>query len=562
MAELPEKFLMSVSGFSFGKKIFRQDTEGKTASWLLLAGLEGIGPQKYVSGSFFLSFFPSVSLFILSTFFAPILQSIALLFISFGLSFCVLYFLPFLLAKRRMAQAQSELPFLLRELAIYLDIGLPFEKCLEKISLRGYYLSPEFSLACREISSGSSVEVALASLSRRLDFLSAKRSLLLLSSIYETGKGTDSLKRLSEELSASQLSSMRETSSKLSLLSIVFIACSALIPAFFTVFVAVLPTLGGLQLEQWQLIFAFVVAFPILSSLSLLSMFLLLPPLPSQMAPNLGNYLASKGFGYGAQAFGMLCIIAAFALSAFFFALGSSPIALLCLCIAPAAYSLASFSASREGQEAEAHLPDAIYSAASTHSILSAEKMLSFLSKGGFGHLSESFAVALRRMKAGDSFQHAMLAASDHCGSQLASRAFHLITVSYETGGDMYFALREAASDTVSFFALMRERSSQLSLQRYTILAASCALVPFILGTVASLALLLPPGGGQQPNPLSILNEACMAYLLINSLFCSCLIALSEGKPSKAALYFSLVAPLSQLCFIASSTGLSMAFFA
>jgi archaellum biogenesis protein FlaJ (TadC family) len=190
--------------------------------------------------------------------------------------------------------------------------------------------------------------------------------------------------------------------------------------------------------------------------------------------------------------------------------------------------------------------------------------MLSFLSKGGFGRLSESFAVALRRVRAGDSFPHAMLAASDHCGSQLASRAFHLITVSYETGGDMYFALREAASDTVSFFALMRERSSQLSLQRYTILAASCALVPFILGTVASLAPLLSASssGSQQPNPLSILNEACMAYLLINSLSCSCLIAISEGKPSKAALYFSLVAPLSQLCFIASSTGFSMAFFA
>jgi hypothetical protein len=69
MAELPEKFLMAVSGFSFGKKIFHSGTEGKTASWLLLAGLDGVEPQKYLSGSVFLSLSTSVFLAILSAFF-------------------------------------------------------------------------------------------------------------------------------------------------------------------------------------------------------------------------------------------------------------------------------------------------------------------------------------------------------------------------------------------------------------------------------------------------------------------------------------------------------------
>ena len=128
--------------------------------------------------------------------------------------------------------------------------------------------------------------------------------------------------------------------------------------------------------------------------------------------------------------------------------------------------------------EAESRLSDALYTAASTHRLLSAEKMLSSLAKGGFGRLSDSFALALHRQKAGDSFAASMAAAAAHCPSVLVERAFSLLVVAYETGANMYSALRSAAEDVVAFFTLVRERSAMLSMQRYTILAASGALVP------------------------------------------------------------------------------------
>jgi hypothetical protein len=48
---------------------------------------------------------------------------------------------------------------------------------------------------------------------------------------------------------------------------------------------------------------------------------------------------------------------------------------------------------------------------------------------------------------------------------------------------------------------------------------------------------------------------ACQAYLLLNSLLSSLLLAFAETSPRKAALYFALAAPLSQMLFALSSSG-------
>lgn len=565
------------------KVSFSNSTIQRLSRQFHAAGLQDAKPQEYLSSGLMISALVCVAAFVFLLFFLPPPETFAYSALLFAIAFAFFLFLPKLLAARRTAQAESELPFLLRELAVYLDIGLPFEKALAKIAQRKYVLSQEFSEAFQEIKSGGTVQSALSGMSARTDSLSLKRSLLLLSSIYETGGSTEPLKRTAEELSSSQLSAMRLTSSRLSLLSIIFIAVSALIPSFFTVFAAVSPAISSSFIPIWQVWLAFLIVFPLLDFLALGMMFLLLPPAPAQSVGKgalLDEYLAKKGFAFGRRAFAMLLAAISLAAAAMLFIFGFPLLSVLSICMAPAAYSLASYLAGKPVEEAESRLSDALYTAASTHRLLSAEKMLSALSKGEFGRLSESFELALRRQKAGESFAASMAVAAKHCPSILVERAFSLLVVSYETGANMYSALRSAAEDVVSFFTLVRERTAQTAMQRYTVLAASAILVPIILGTVVSLvpslasATALTDGNIEapvsqqsedsmllsQPSPsaassslASVLFLACPIYLLLNAALSSLLLAASESDVKKAALYFAITVPVSQILFAISS---------
>ena len=276
------------------------------------------------------------------------------------------------------------------------------------------------------------------------------------------------------------------------------------------------------------------------------------------------EYLASKGIHVDGRQFAITLAAVSLLLACILLAMGNTLLAFLSICTGPAIYSLAAYFSEAEMRRAELLLPDALYTAASTHKLLSAEKMLSLLAKGGFGRVSEAFALALARQKAGDSFQTSMAAAARHCPTPLAIRAFSLIVVAYETGADMYSALRECAQDVVSFFALLRERSALLSIQRYTVLASSALLVPIILGTVVFLAPTLSGAsvaGSAQADAglISTLASACQIYLVLNAALSALLLALSESNPVRAALYFAVCAPLSLIFFsVASSSALAL----
>jgi hypothetical protein len=486
---------------------------------------------------------------------------------SFGSIFLVFISLPAILAVRRERLCESELPYLLRELAIYIDIGLPFEKCIGRLAEGSYCLSREFARSEKEISAGSSVQASLAAISSSTRSFPLKRALLLLSTIYGTGKGTEPLRRMADEISAAQISEMRSGAGRFSLLAIAFIAVSALLPSFFAVLAAASPLALGARMEEWQVWLAYLLVFPVLDLIALCAMYLLLPPVKGegrQGGEIMERYLAGWGLRMQRRGFASSLALVSLFLSAICFAMGSASLALLSICTGPAIYALAAYFSQLEIKRAEIMLPDALYTVAATHKLLSSEKMLSLLAKGGFGRVSDAFALALARQNAGDSFQSSMDAASRHCPSMLAARAFSLLVVAYETGADMYTALRESAQDVASFFAVVRERSSLLSIQRYTVLASCALLVPAILGTVAFLAPALAgsnAGGTPESEPVFIasITLACQAYLVINAALSSLLLALSESDPMRAALYFAFCAPISLLAFsLASSSALAL----
>ena len=567
MVGLPEslvaKSMRAVAALSIRQRIFSVRSAQGIAASLSEADLDDVDPARYLSGAFFLSvaffFLAFAALALVIDFDA--FDSAGGALISFALAFLALAGLPSAAAGRRNGQIESELPFVLREFSVYLDIGLPFERALAKIAGRDYTLSREMSAAYREIRSGASVQSAFHSVYSRSSSLALKRSLMLLSSAYETGTGTEAVKRAAEDLASSQIAKMRLQAGKLSLAAVAFVATSALMPAMFSVFAAVSPLLSGPQFSQLQIWLAFVIAFPAMNLVSLAAMFLLLPAISAQGAAGgrlVGDFLSRHGFAHGSRAFAAAIAAASVVLAAISFIAGQMLLSMLCLCAAPVAYSFVQRGAAKEVESAEACLPDALYGAASLHRLLSAERLLSFLALGGFGRLSVAFALAARRQQAGEGFARSMQAASEHCPSPLVKRAIGLLAVAYESGANMHAALRETAQDTAAFFALVRERAAVVSVQRYTVLAASSLLVPFILGTAVSLSpslssasVLLQPGAADQSSHRS----ATQAYLLLNSALSALMLALSESDAKKALLYFSAIAPLSQLAFAAASSG-------
>jgi hypothetical protein len=153
-----------------------------------------------------------------------------------------------------------------------------------------------------------------------------------------------------------------------------------------------------------------------------------------------------------------------------------------------------------------------------------------------------------------------MNAALSEFPSQLAERAFALLIVAYQSGADMHFALRETAQDIASFFALLRERSASLALQRYTILASSAILVPLILGTlvssVPSMAFQEGSNQSQQPvSPITVLLPAAQFYLLACAALSALALGFLESDSKKSILYFAAIAPISQMLFAAASSG-------
>ena len=543
--------------------LFSKKSAERIGKKLEAAGIDGASGQGYLSGSLFLSaLFALAALALALQFNLDATGLVASALLSFSCLFAALLMLPSLLASRRASLVEAELPFIMREFSTYLQIGLPFEKCAARIANGSYALSPDFALILREAKSGSPIPSALSSFSARHDSMQVTRFSLLLSQAYETGSGAESLKRASEELSSAQLSKIREQSGKLSLLSILFIATSAMLPAFFCVFAALSPMVSGEPLSGSAIWAAFLLGFPLLNLLVLLFVFLSFPPSVFSQQGNgkemISEFLQKSGVRMSHRGFVLALSISAIALSLLAFLFFGLSAAAITICVAPAIYAVCAYLSGREIAAAERRLPDVLYSAASVHKMMSAERTLSFLAKGGFGRLSEAFEIALRRQRAGESFASSLSAAAKHCPSPLVERALSLLVVSYETGADMYFALREAAQDVMLFFSLVRERSAMLAIQRYTLILASALLVPAILGTTVSLvpALAASPQIAAQSGSVATfqtLSLACRAYLLINAILSSALLSQSESDSGKALLYFSAMAPISQLVFSAVS---------
>ncbi|MCX6777601.1 MAG: type II secretion system F family protein [Candidatus Micrarchaeota archaeon] len=464
---------------------------------------------------------------------------------------------------------ESDLPIALRSLAAELAMGSPFERALERIAESGYFVSAEFSKAVKEVRAGSSVPDALSHVAHSTDSLILKRALMQLTYAYESGGDFEPVRRLAQELIEQQRAGAREHSAKTAFASVLVISSSCILPSLFLLYVLVGSSFLLLPVDSTGILLAYLVAFPLANALILAWVARRTPPslggrkaklLDARDISYFDKWLASRGLPFTFKKSLAILLAVSLIISISLVSMGFDLIpSLLPLWLPLAAYVFFSYLAQARRDQLDRFLPDALFLASSFQKGVSMEHIVSAIADSGYGALSEEFAMARSQIAAGEDPARAIEEIGRRNDSILLSRATGLMAQGYRTGANVHLAMRETADDTFNVFSIIRERTSQLALQKYTLIAGGTIFVPLIIGSVASMSGQMDLGGlsellgvAQDPALLPTAIFCSQAYLVIYSLMASVFISMQEQNPGRAAVYFLFMAPTALLIFYLS----------
>ncbi|MCL6089341.1 MAG: type II secretion system F family protein [Candidatus Marsarchaeota archaeon] len=498
--------------------------------------------------------------------------------IVFILTLAAGFYLPTIAARRFASRAESDLPLALRSLAIYLSIPMPLEKALARVADEGYASAPLWRMMVQSIESGESVPRAIAQSASAVSSMPFARAAGALITHYEEGGSPEPLASLADELSAQQLSSVREESAKAGVGGLLFVAVSSVLPAFALVLLVAAGPMLDLPSSPANIWLLFLLLLPLANSLVLLALLASAPALggtwkPAALSESVSQRLSSIGLaGFGwRQALFLSLLVAAISFSASLL-LPSSPLVLrigLLLALAPLLLlSLLEGEVLTQVSALEAELPSLLLGAAASGRF-SLERLLEQAHNMPAGPLREQAQAAGRQIKAGGNPLTVLSEWAAHTPSIMLSRALTLLSVGWRAGGPMGKPLRALAADALASGTLVRERAAQLATQRYPLWAAGALLVPAILAVslsfssqVASMGALNTNGsvfgGATSSSPIQSVHAAASAvplYLLLNSLLVGLYLALASGARERFVPYAAALVLCSQLVWMVLAPG-------
>ncbi len=148
-----------------------------------------------------------------------------------------------------------------------LKAGITFEKALEhSIKNSGKELRKEIKKILNEIDTGKPIQTALLEFSKKNNTLQIKKTMQILSQVYLQGNKNagKSIKRIAKEMLLKQKNKSKEFSQKIVLYSLIFIAVSAIIPAFFQAFITVGTVFMKIDFTPIQVIIITTGIFPLI----------------------------------------------------------------------------------------------------------------------------------------------------------------------------------------------------------------------------------------------------------------------------------------------------------
>jgi len=168
-----------------------------------------------------------------------------------------------------IGEIERDMPFLLTQIAIDLELGLPFENALKNAAKIDSAFGRWIRCVLVEVyKKGSSINDAFSKIVRRYNSQQLKRAISQLLAIYEEGlKDVSGLRRIIKEILAEQHAKAKEFNGKLVVYSIILVTCSAVVPALFLAFTIVGGKILSLGLSAEDILLITTIGFPLLNVL-------------------------------------------------------------------------------------------------------------------------------------------------------------------------------------------------------------------------------------------------------------------------------------------------------
>ncbi len=180
--------------------------------------------------------------------------------------------------------------------------------------------------------------------------------------------------------------------------------------------------------------------------------------------------------------------------------------------------------------------------------------ILERLSKSRNKIISKNFLEIIKQIDKGSSPRDTFETLKQRYNSEILNRFLDLIYLATTTGTISFQDYRTVANNFIKTKQILDERSSNLLMQKYTILFASSLIVPGILGIVISLIKSLISSISQVSTTLYQVTYWCviiyiLEYIVISSFYLS---ILDENK-KRFIIYLLILLPVSLLIFFLSS---------
>lgn len=404
----------------------------------------------------------------LALFYAFLPVSLSFLFAS--LIALIVHQYPNMKKREAEAEIEAELPYFLRQLGTFLSLGVSFERALSKS------LTPKLSRALEGIEEAANTPLFLSAKSSSFESLQIRRAIAQVISAYLHGSGKE-LISLGNELASHSIFSLKESSSRITTIGLIYVVALSVVPTFLIILSSVSGYLD-FSISPGLLWALLMLVVPCLAFALLMLAIASSPPHP----------FSQKQLNYYPLLFAPLAVV--FPSFSFVWAgIGTLYFAYLFV-LAKKREDLSDLSSALLSASALKGRP--------AHEIIDVLSTSSLFSGIG-AHSSKEVGRALRDFIRGK--------------EEVVKRVGELLEGAYTAGSDMADACGHAASDILRFLEYRRELVSSLGMQKYTILLGSL-LIPSILYMADSLSSQLGSYLGQQAHSNT---ELIGAYLIIFS---------------------------------------------
>jgi len=176
-------------------------------------------------------------------------------------------------------------------------------------------------------------------------------------------------------------------------------------------------------------------------------------------------------------------------------------------------------------------------------------RMLKSFVDADLGILSKEFSIALEKINKGASVEDALKDIKQRYNSKFLNVVIDLLLQQYYTGAEMQEVFRNTADDIFNSQEILRERKSALIIEKYTILFAGSAIVPFVLALITNFVKSIGNSFLFSTELLDVAIFSTQIYIIEYAILASIFVAFIEGNPKRFILYCLALIPLSLIIF-------------